>query len=100
MRVADLHTDLIGRICKLNQMAVPLEREYEIIFGFGNAHIVEDLFWLQEKHCSKIAFIFIDEKPFTKDKETWFCIKEFSTTNKKVNGDYHWLTLNQLIICI
>lgn len=100
MKIIDLHSDLIGKVCRLHPAAVQLAKVYEDLFSFGNAQCTERLLFFQNYHDCKLAFIFLDEAPVTRYTETWFCVKEFSTTGKKVNGDWYWFTLNQLIICV
>lgn len=96
LRIAEIHTDLIGKIAKLNNIAYHLELEYEEMYKVGNANRMKTLLFFQNEHICKMMFLFIDEKPIKKFNETWFCLKEIGNG---VNGDWHWFTLNQLIIC-
>jgi hypothetical protein len=96
MRIVDLHTDLIGKICMITEVGVALEKEYEKMYGIGNYYAAQQLFHFNYHSKYKYVLMFIDEKPFTKFNETWFCVKE---VGEHSNGDMHWYTLNQLIIC-
>lgn len=96
LRLADIQTDLIGKIAKLHSQAEELEREYVSMYNVGSVNTIRKLLYFQNFHYSKMKFLFIDEKPVRKFNETWFCLKEIG---KDVNGDYHWFTLNQLIMC-
>jgi hypothetical protein len=99
LRVADLHTEYIGKIAKLHPMAAELESQYEELFKIGNTASVEYLLFFQNEHICKMAFMFIDSKPIHRHNMTWFCLKEITTTRHKVCGNWHWFTLDQLIIC-
>lgn len=44
LRIYDLHTELIGKICKLTSFVVELEKEYEQVLGIGNHHSAQTLF--------------------------------------------------------
>ncbi len=97
MRLVDIHTDLIGKICKLTRFGVQLEYQYERELCVGDWYRAERLRYycgLRNEH--EISLMFIDEKPHTQNGVTWFCVKE---VGQDVNGDWHWFTLNQLIIC-
>lgn len=95
-RIADLHTDLIGKLCVITSIGVQLEREYEQMYGIGNYQSAQLLYHYNHESKYKFLLMFIDEKPFSKFNETWFCVKE---VGKWSNGDMHWFTLNQLMIC-
>src|SRR5574342_83086 len=86
MRVADLHTDLIGKLCKLTQHGVLLEKEYEEIFKVGNTRVAELLFFYHQPGPFQILLMFIDQPPWRKDSQTWFCVKEIG---KGCFGDWH-----------
>ena len=97
MFVADLHTHLIGKICKLTEFGLELEKEYEQIFGFGNYESAKTI----HLYCYiggryEMSLMFIDEKPHIVNGIIWYCVKEIGVG---VMGDWHWYTLNQLIIC-
>lgn len=96
MRVADIHTDLIGRICKLTAHGLLLEEEYEKLYGVGNVQQAELLYFYHQPGPYQILLMFIDEKPWRKDNQTWFWVKEIG---KGCFGDWHLFTLDQLIIC-
>lgn len=90
LSIVDEHIDLIGKIAMLTNMATILESEYEDIFGMGNRFIINRLYE------NKTMLIFINEKPVLKNGCMWFCLKEIGANT---SGDWHWLTLNQLIVC-
>jgi hypothetical protein len=97
LRVSDLHTELIGKICKLTDFGVELEKEYEQLFKTGNYQSARILFeYCQRKDKYELSLMFIDEKPFERCGVVWYCLKEIG---KYSGGDYYWFTLNQVIIC-
>lgn len=92
------HTHLIGKTCKLTKFGIELEKEYSEQFGIGNPQIVQILFEYGQMVNSdfEIRLMFVDEKPMSNYGLTWFCLKE---VGKYSSGDYHWFTLEQLVIC-
>jgi hypothetical protein len=97
LRISDIHTTFIGKICKLTSIGVEIEKEYEKLFGIGNYFTAERLFYYcHSNNENKLILIFIDEKPITKHGLTWFCLKEIG--NNSAN-DYYWFTLDQIVIC-
>jgi hypothetical protein len=97
LRIYDLHTELIGKICKLTSFGVELEKEYEQVFGVGNYHSAQTLF--EYCHCGnkyELSLMFIDEKPIKRNGVVWYCLKEIG---KYSTGDYYWVTLCQVMIC-
>jgi hypothetical protein len=97
LRVLDIHTSFIGKLSKLTEMGLMLEKEYEILFNIGNYGKAEMLFYYcYAQGRYQINLMFVDEKPVTRDGLIWFCLKEVGVG---VYGDLHWFTLDQLIIC-
>lgn len=97
MRICDLHTDLIGKICKVTEFGVELQKEYADLFGIGSVFITNRLFeYCQLEGKNKVSLIFIDEKPIIKNGVVFYALKEIG---KYTNGDYYWFSLNQLMIC-
>ena len=97
LRVVDLHTHLIGKICKLTELGVQLEKEYQEMFGVGSWITAKELFgYCYSGNKYELSLMFIDEKPIRKHGLVWYCVKEIGVG---VSGDWHWFTLNQLIIC-
>lgn len=97
LRKVDIHTHLIGQIAKLTEFGMELEKEYEDVFGFGNyssARQIHYFCYMGGKY--EMSLMFIDEPPTTHNGETWYCLKEVGVG---VMGDWHWYTLNQLMIC-
>ena len=97
LRVVDKHTDFIGQIAKVTEFGAELEKEYEEVFGIGNYHVAKRT----HGYCYmggryEMSLMFIDEPPFSRDGVTWYCLKEVGVG---VTGDWHWYTLNQLMIC-
>lgn len=91
-----VHKHLIGKLCKLTDFGLILEKEYELL-GFGNARSYERiLFYNQLKDQNSISLISIDEYPHKINGVLLFCVKEIG---KYSSGDWHWFSLNQLIIC-
>ena len=96
-RILDLHTEFIGKIAKTTSFGLVLEKEYEKIFNVGNEYKFDRLhYYCHLKNKYELSLIFIDEKPITKNGVTWFCLKEIGNG---CNGDWHWLTLNQITVC-
>lgn len=97
LRIYDLHTELIGKICKITSFGVELENEYEEVFGIGNYYSAKTLF--EYCYCGnkyELSLMFIDEKPIKRNGVVWYCLKEIG---KYSTGDYYWFTLNQVLIC-
>ena len=97
LRIINDHTPLIGKLAKLTAMGLHLEQEYQTLFEVGNyfkAQLIHYYCYLQNKY--EINLIFIDEAPIKRDGLTWFCLKEIGNG---VHGDYHWFTLDQLMVC-
>lgn len=97
LRVCDLHTDYIGKVCKLTSFGVELEKEYKELFGIGNVSSLKMLF--NYCYCGnkyELSLMFIDERPVQRNGVIWYCLKE---VGKYSRGDYYWLTLNQIVIC-
>lgn len=97
LRIADEHTSLIGKIAKLTEMGVILEKEYEELFQIGNygkAQIINHYCYTDTRY--EMHLCFVDEKPIKRNGVTWFCVREIGTGT---SGDLHYFTLNQLMIC-
>jgi len=97
MQIVDEHTEFIGKISKITEFGIELEGEYEKLFNVGNLSKAQMIYY----YCYmggryEISLMFIDEPPIKRNGVTWFCLKEIGTGN---NGDLHWFTLNQLLIC-
>jgi len=97
LRKWDIHTDLIGKICKLTSMGVEIEKGYEKHLGVGNSYMAERIY----KYCYcggwyEMSLMFIDEPPIHRDGVVLYCLEEIG---KGVNGDWHWFSLEQLMIC-
>ena len=87
----------IGKIAKLTEFGVLLSKEYEAIFHFGNPLVDESVNYYC--HCGgryEISLMFVDEAPEKRNELTWWCLKEIGIG---ASGDYHWYTLDQLIMC-
>jgi hypothetical protein len=92
----DHHTDLIGKIAKLTDFGVEIEKQYQETFKIGNyskAQRINHYCYLGNKY--EMSLIFINEKPIKRNGVIWFCLKEIGFG---VSGDLHWFTLNQLMI--
>ena len=97
LRIADDHTDLIGKLAKLTAFGVELEAEYERLFGVGSySSARETYYYCHRGGRYEMALIFIDQPPERRNGVTWYCLKEVGVG---VMGDWHWFTLDQLMIC-
>lgn len=98
IRILDTHSPLIGKIAKLTDFGVELEKEYQDLFGVGNYASAFHLHQYHSKDFGKyqLMLMFIDERPINRNGVVWYCLKEIG---KYATGDYFWFTLNQLIIC-
>lgn len=97
LRIAKDHDWLVGKVCKLSILGVELEKEYYEMFSIGNYEKAKQI----HKYCydfgtTELNLIFIDQDPFVRGAITWYCLKEIGKT---YCGNWHWYTLNQLIIC-
>lgn len=97
MHVAKHYDYLVGRIAKVTALGVVLEKEYEALFGFGNWQKAEFNHWACHMGGRyEMSLMFIDEEPHEVKGIVWYCLKEVGIG---VSGDWHWYTLNQLMIC-
>ena len=94
LRLHDLHTEHIGKICKLTSFGVELEKEYELLFGIGNHYSALMLFDFCNNN--EVRLMFVDEKPFSREGVIWYCLKD---VGKYSEVNYHWFTMNQILIC-
>ena len=77
LRIADLHTHLVGKICKLTEFGVELEKEYVELFGIGNVYKAMSIYYFCHMGGKyEMSLIFINEKPYSKNGVTWYCVKE------------------------
>ncbi len=89
------HKQYIGRICKVSLQGVALEKIYEEVLGISTyAEKVYEYCHFGGKF--EMSLMFIDEPPMVVKGETFYCLLEVGIG---VSGDWHWFTLNQLIIC-
>jgi hypothetical protein len=97
LKVLDSHKELIGKICKLTAFGVQLELEYEKEFGIGNHSNAKRLFdYCHSENQYEISLMFIDERPMKLNGMVFYCLKEIG---KGSTGDWHWFTLNQIMLC-
>lgn len=96
MRAFYLDKELVGKICKITMLGCQLEKEYEEMFGIGDYRRACFCHWRHQPGKYQMLFMFIDQKPVKKHGLTWYCVKEIGNG---VMGDWHWYTLDQLIIC-
>lgn len=97
MNIVRGHEDYIGKIAKLTKFGVELEKEYEELFNIGNygmAQFINYYCYLGGRY--ELSLMFIDEAPIHRNGIELFCLKEIGNG---VMGDWHWYTLNQLIVC-
>ena len=92
------HTHLVGKLCKLTRMGAELEKEYEQLFHVGNYNRALDInFFCYMGGRYEMSLMFIDEKPIRRQNVVWYCVKEVGVG---VMGDWHWYTLDQLMISV
>lgn len=97
MLVVKDHTYLIGKIAKLTEFGVLLAAEYVELFNIGNESTTRQIhYFCNTPGKYQMSLMFINQEPFTKLGKTWYCLKEVGVG---VMGDWHWYTLDQLIIC-
>lgn len=95
--IANCHKPLLGRLAKLTDFGVTLEKEYEELFGIGNYYQALGLFhYCHSKDKYEISLMFIDETPIKRGGVLWYCLKD---VGKYAEGNFYWFTLNQLMIC-
>jgi thymidine kinase len=97
LQISDIHTDLVGKLCKITSFGIELEKEYVQLFGVGNVHTAQmaHLYCYNSSEKYAIKLMFIDEVPFFKNGMTWYFLK---SVGKYANGDYYLYTLDQLLI--
>ncbi len=93
IRIHNIHTCLVGKVCRLTKIGVLLSQEYEKLFGIGNQYKVQDIYNICESGFG--CLMFIDEPPWQTFGFTFYCLKIVA----KGSDDWYWFTLNQLMIC-
>lgn len=91
------HTSLIGSVAKVSEFGVELAKEYESYLGIGSY----DNTYRTWQFCHmggryEMSLMFISEPPFIEKGVKFYCLKEVGAG---VGGDWHWYSLNQLVIC-
>lgn len=97
IRKQDEHTHLIGKTCKVTKWGVVLAKEYEQLLGIGSHTVtyrLEEYGQIGGRY--EISLMFIDEPPERRNGVTFYCLKEIGPES---SGDWHWLSLDQIIIC-
>lgn len=95
--IFDLHSELVGKICKLTEHGLAMEQEYKELFGIGNYESARRLFYYcYESGKNELSLMFVKEKPIKQNGCIWYCMKEIGRGS---TGDYYWFTLNQVMIC-
>lgn len=94
--IRPLHNHLIGKICKLTDFGLVLANEYQAMFGIGNFVTARMLHWSMQQPGNKVMLMFNKERPFNRLGTTWYC---FTEVGEEGNGDYHWFTLDQVVVC-
>lgn len=77
--------DLLGKTAHLHRHA----EKYDQLKSYK----YHDLLFFQNEHSCKMFFTFVNEAPFWKNNNWFYCLADSEL------GDYYWFTLNQLIIC-
>lgn len=97
MNLHEPHKWLVGKIAKLHYSAIEIERGYMSNIGIGNVHKVELMYWQQHSRGKyETSLMFVDEPPFRQKGVVFYCLQEIG---KEAFGDWHWFSLEQLIIC-
>ena len=97
MRLIEEHSWLIGKVAKLHSSAGAIEQGYTEAIGIGDVDKIDKLYW--RCHCGgpyEISFMFVDEQPFRRLGVVFYCLQEIGNG---VFGDWHWFSLEQLIVC-
>ncbi|MFR2930652.1 hypothetical protein [Alistipes putredinis] len=74
-----------------------IEQGYTEAIGIGDVDKIDKLYW--RCHCGgpyEISFMFVDEQPFRRLGVVFYCLQEIGNG---VFGDWHWFSLEQLIVC-
>jgi len=96
-QLTDEHTPFLGKLAKLTELGVELEKEYKQLFGIGNIYAAQSLYFhCQSRNKYQLYLMFIDEKPIKVYGLTLFCLKEVGIG---ACGDWHWFSLEQLMLC-
>lgn len=94
-----LHLQLVGKLAVLTEFGVELSEQYRILYDVGNPESdLNILKWCQDLGKYKVRLIFIDEPSIKVGNLRFFCLKEVGVGIGKY-GDWHWFTLDQLMIC-
>lgn len=92
------HTELIGKICKITRFGVELQKEYKRLFGIGSHYVAKTLFdYCYSGNEYELSLVFTQDAPIRRNGVVFYCLKE---VGEHSSGEYHWLSLNQIIICI
>ena len=96
---ASEHRPLVGKLAKPGPLYRTLVKEYRALFNVGESdYAAEMLEWACSREGDfEVTLLFIDEEPIQHGGIMWFCLKEIG---KDGNGDYHYLTLDQLVLCL
>ena len=95
--LSTIHKPLLGKLAKLTEFGVDLEKEYEELFGIGNYYQALHLcYYCHSKGKYEISLMFIDETPIKRGGVLWYYLKD---VGKYAEGNYYLFTLNQLMIC-
>ena len=85
MRLIEEHSWLIGKMAKLHSSAVAIEQGYTEAIGIGDVDKIDKLYW--RCHCGG---------PYRRLGVVFYCLQEIGNG---VFGDWHWFSLEQLIVC-
>lgn len=92
------HIPLMGCICKLTEFGVELAKEYEELLKIGSYDRTKREYgFCHMGGRYEMSLMFINEPPFIQNGVKFYCLKEIGVG---VMGDWHWYSLNQLMICI
>jgi hypothetical protein len=98
LSVAGEQTPYVGRLAKPSPLFRVLCAKYLELFGTGiSDYYAERLEW----ECSRggpneTTLMFVDEPPYTANGFTYFFLEAIG---KDTMGDWHMLTLDQIILC-
>ena len=98
LTLAGEHKPYLGKLAKPGPLYRTLVKEYRALFGVGESdYAAEMLEWACGREGSfEVTLLFIDEAAISRGGITWFCLKAIG---KDGNGDYYYLTLDQLVLC-
>jgi hypothetical protein len=94
-----MHLPFVGKLAVLTELGVCISEQYRQLYGIGNPEQDYNLYYhYQTNGKYSIKLMFINEPSIQAENHRFFCLKEVGIGIGR-HGDWHWYTLDQLMIC-